>query len=538
MVEVKLPSIEELTLVGPELALIVAMCAVVMVPFVQRRSVALPVVTAFIGLFVALFAALQIGHIPGGGVYVFAGSLAIDPFSQFFKMLLIVFALFILLQWLITSRSQTSVFDVPDYLCLLLGAVLGMALMVSATNLVMIVVAMETASLPSFALAGFRKRHRVATEGSLKYVLFGAASSAIGIYGMSLIYASTGEIGLAEIGAHAAREGISPLMGVGLMAMLAGIAFKLSAAPMHFWCPDVFEGAPIEITTFLSVASKGAAVCLLMRVLLSFGAAGAGFTEATQLSFVGLATGVAIVGGITATWGNLVAMHQSNIKRLLAYSSIAHAGYMIMAVSLVAAVNSTIAQDVAGAILFYLFIYMFMNLGAFTAVAMIAQHTGSEDIRDYVGLRQRSPAMAWALTLFLLSLFGMPGLGGFMGKIYLSFAMIDVVGAPAFVLIIVLFINTVISLYYYMRPVYYMMFKADEKSRPCFVPRPAGLALTLICAVMLLWTGILPSAASELAKEYATVYVKAPSDSAVVGAPSTDPVAVAPPQAIRLTEPD
>ncbi len=536
--EVKLPSIEELTLVGPELSLIVAMCAVVMVPFVQRRSVVLPVVTAFIGLFVALIAALQIGHIPGSGVYVFAGSLAIDPFSQFFKMMLIVFAMFILLQWLITSRSQTSVYDVPDYLCLLLGAVLGMAMMASATNLVMIVVAMETASLPSFALAGFRKRHRIATEGSLKYVLFGAASSAIGIYGMSLIYASTGQLGLAEIGAHAARQGISPLMGVGLMAMIAGIAFKLSAAPMHFWCPDVFEGAPIEITTFLSVASKGAAVCLLMRVLLSFGAAG--FIESTEISFVGLATGVAIVGGITASWGNLVALHQSNIKRLLAYSSIAHAGYMIMAVSLVALVNSTIAQDVAGAILFYLFIYMFMNLGAFTAVALIAQHTGSEDIRDYAGLIRRSPAMAVLLALFLLSLFGMPTLGGFWGKVYLCVAMIDVVGAAAFVLIIVLFLNTVISLYYYMRPVYYMMFMADEKSRPCFVPRAAGLAMTLVCAVMLLWTGILPSHVGELAREYATIHVAMRDDFAAAHTASTDSVAAVPvpPQAIRLTNPD
>lgn len=497
----------DLKLVMPEVWLVLTMCVVILVPFI-RRHIALPVVTTVVGLTLALlFVDLNASS------FVFSGMLVIDPFSQFFKVLLLVFTLFIVVQWLIISRAGTSVLDVPDYLCLLVGAVVGMTLMASAANLVMIFIAMETASLPSFALAGFRKADQRSTEGSLKYVLFGAAASAVGLYGMSLIYASTGSLALSEIaGVAAAEGGFSPLLGLGMMAMLASVAFKLSAVPLHFWCPDVFEGAPIEITTFLSVASKGAAVCLLLRIVLAFGSAGAALGP-DAVTFVGLATGVGILGGITATWGNLVALHQNNIKRMLAYSSIAHSGYMIMAVALAAIVGVESARPVTTAILFYLLIYMFMNLGAFTVAGLVTQQTGSEDIRDYPGLIRRSPAMAVLLALFLLSLFGMPGLGGFMGKIYVGTAMLEVGRSAGFLLIVVLFTNTVISLYYYLRPVYFMFFISDDPARPGFLPRPAGVAIAVICAAVLLWTGLLPQTAGNLAAAYADILAIPPQTS-------------------------
>jgi NADH-quinone oxidoreductase subunit N len=272
--------------------------------------------------------------------------------------------------------------------------------------------------------------------------------------------------------------------------------------PLHFWCPDVFQGAPMEVTTFLSVASKGAAVCLLLRVLMVFGAA----AEPGSHAFTGLGIGVAILGGVTATWGNLVALHQTNIKRLLAYSSIAHAGYMIMAGSLIVWNPAGSPNPIAGAILFYLLVYMFMNLGAFTVAAMIAgpDGRGSEDIRDYAGLSRRSPAMAALLSVFLLSLFGMPGLGGFMGKIYLMARMADA-GWPGFVLIAALLINTLLSFAYYARPIYHMYFVPDREARPSFFPQLSGLALLIVCTLALLWTGILPGTAGDLANDYATI---------------------------------
>lgn len=467
------------------------MCAVLLVPFVNRKNVTALTLCGVTGLIGAMVAtSFTFGH---GDQFrsIFSGMLTIDYFSQFFKILLMGFSLLVLVQWCVVSRKRTHVYDVPDFLCLLLGAVLGMSLMVCASNLLMIFLAVETASLPSYALAGFRKKLRKGSEGALKYVIFGSASSAIMLYGMSLIYGSAGTLNLAGIALHA-QAGVSPLMGVGLAALMAGLAFKLSAVPMHFWCPDVFEGAPIEVTTFLSVASKGAAVCLLVRVLHLFGPIS---PSDTGVGFGPMAVGVAIVGGITATWGNLVALHQTNIKRLLAYSSIAHAGYMTLAASVIM-VSGVDKSAAVGAILFYLFVYVFMNLGAFTVVALVSEETGSEELEDYSGLMGRSPTMAILLSMFLLSLFGMPGLGGFMGKIFLMKSMSQA-GLGGFVLVAVLLLNTLISLYYYMRPVYFMAFVADTANRPSFMPRGIAVGMLFACAGVLFWTGLLPAKVSD-----------------------------------------
>lgn len=515
----------DLRLIMPEVWMVLAMCAVLLVPFIRRGNATAPIAVAAVGLLLALFATLGTAAgegADGGGVFraVFHGMLAIDPFSQFFKILLIVFTMLILAQWLIvSSRREVSELDVPDFLCLLLGASFGMALMASANNLLMIFVAIESASIPSFALAGFFKKRLTSTESSLKYVLFGAASSGIMLYGMSLIYGSTGTLELSGV-AVAAREDFSPLLAMGMLGMMGGFAFKLSAVPLHFWCPDVFEGAPIEVTTFLSVASKGAAICVLVRVLDAFAVSGGmGY-------FGGIAAGVGILGAVTATWGNLVALHQTNVKRLLAYSSISHAGYMIMACSVILLGD---ASRVASAILFYLLVYMFMNLGAFTVAALIADRTGSEDIRDYKQLIRRSPALAIVLSLFLLSLFGMPGLGGFMGKIFLMTAMAKA-GAGGYVLIAVLLINTLFSLYYYMRPIYFMVFVADDQNRPAMSPRAIAWPLLALCVVMLLWTGFLPGFTGKLTSDYGTL-ISTPahraSSEAVVQAVSVDTVEAA-----------
>jgi NADH-quinone oxidoreductase subunit N len=518
-----------LRLVSPEICLALGMCAVVLAPMVRRGSRSLPAAAAIGALLVALAATLlTLAHVGATGRYVSGEMLAIDRFSQFFKLLLFVFTLLVIVQWLATRGRNAPPSDAPDFLCLLLGAAFGMALMASATHLLSIFIAIESASLPSYALAGFRKRHRVGSEASLKYVLFGAATSSVMAYGMSLLYGVSGSAFLPTIAAHASH-GVSPLFALGLLAMFVGIAFKLSAVPMHFWCPDVFEGAPFAVTTFLSVASKGAAICLTVRILLCFGAA----PGAPAPGLPGLALAIAILGAVTATWGNLVAYHQNNLKRLLAYSSIAHAGYMLMAISILAVAGVARPQlrdQVATSTLFYLTVYLFMNLGAFSVAALIAQDTGSETLDGCVGLGRRSPILAGLFTVFLLSLFGMPGLGGFMGKVMLAVAMVGTgrlsgVGFGGYLgaaLVIVLFANTLLSLYYYARPIQRMYLAPVGQERPPFVPRGAGLALLGLCAAALLWTGLYPSAVLTLAGAQARVLVS-PQDQDQATATAASP---------------
>ena len=505
---------------APEVVVVVAMCAVLAAPFLKSSARAVRA-AASAGIVIAIGATLWTLRPMTllGGDTLFAGLMAIDPFSQVVKLILLGFTLLVLWQAAVFRPADMDDSDTPDYVCLLLGALFGMMLMASANSLLMIVVAMESASLPSFALAGFRKRHRLSTEAALKYVLFGAVSSAVMIYGASLVYGGTGSLELGAIGT-AASTNMQPMLALGLAALLAGFAFKLSAAPMHFWCPDVFQGAPIEITTFLSVASKGAAVCMLVRLLAAIGDAGGSFE---------VFLGVAVLGVVTATWGNVVAFHQTSMRRLLAYSSIAHAGYMVMAASLLAI--GAYPDEVAAAILFYLVVYAFMNLGGFTLVGqMQLQHPHSsghnaarghadnqpayagDDIRTYTGMMRSTPAPALLLAIFLLSLFGMPTLGGFVGKIYLARVMVEA-GPYGVALMAALFINTLISLYYYLRPVYYMAFKQATQTESSPTPAsptafrlasPAGVVL-LLCMVMIFITGLLPESTFSLLRNHSRV---------------------------------
>jgi len=491
---------DEVAHVWPEIILAITMCAVLLTPMLRGPSVAGPSIAGLIGLGGAAIATgATMGH---ANEVLFHGMLVVDPFSQFFKLILIVMTALAIGQRISTNRTEMRPTSAPEYLCLMVGAVLGMCLIVSANNLLTIVIALETASIPSFALAGFRKRDTLSTEGSLKYVIFGAASTAVMVYGMSLVYGATGTLELGGIAA-AAGEAVTPMLALGLLAMFTGIAFKLAAVPMHFWCPDVFQGAPTDVATFLSVASKGAAACLLLRIMQVFGATQVG-PDAT--GFGGMAIAVGLLGAVTCTWGNLVALHQTNMKRMLAYSSIAHAGYLIMAVALLP-LGATPAEQstVAGAVLFYLMVYGFMNVGAFTVAAIVESRTGGRDTTDYANLFRQQPALAAAMTVFLLSLFGMPGLGGFLAKIQVMKGMAQF-GMPGFVLIAVLLINTLLSLYFYLRPVYFMAFVEESQGQPMArPPRNWAAAILAVCVIALIWTGI-DLGTTHLTAEYGSVH--------------------------------
>jgi NADH-quinone oxidoreductase subunit N len=402
--------------------------------------------------------------------------------------------------WMLGSAEREK--DAPEFFVLLLSSALGMVLMVSTLNLLMIVIAIELASLPSYAIAGFDKRSRVGAEASLKYVIFGAVTAAIMVYGVSLLYGFYGTMNVTEIatGMFSSEVGTGLVPAVGLLAFFVGVAFKISAVPFHFWCPDVFEGAKIEVTTWLSVSSKAAGLCLLLRVVFTL-ANTAGVDQMTVEQTLGwLAWGIGIVAALTCTYANLVAYQQNNVKRLLAYSSIAHAGYMLMAGAVLMVLKPDpldptrpSAHAAISAVVAYALVYLFMNIGAFGTVAMVYQATGKETLDAYRGLWRRAPWLAVPMAICLFSLVGMPPLGGFMVKFWLLGALFEagsnlVSTKPLlYSLVIVAVLNTLLSLFYYLRIVREMFLNDDDQ--PAMSVPVGGLAIVNVCAAVLVVTG-------------------------------------------------
>ncbi len=490
---------------APEAILIGTIVLVLLAPFFLRRSKLACAAISLVGLFLAFAATLFIGTHDFGEQ--FHGMLVIDPFGRMWKGILFLFTVGIIVLWLSSVASHFHESDGPEFFTLLLSATLGLSLMGQTSNLLMIFLAIELASLPSYVLAGFRKTHRVGAEASLKYVLFGAASSAIMVYGLSLLYGLFGTLQLSSI-ASQLTSGVTvnpTLLSIAIGAVIVGIAFKIAAVPFHFWCPDVFEGASVDVTAFLSVASKGAAIILLSRVLMTLAGA-AGFHDRPGLSLTALAVVIGAMGAASATLGNVAAFTQTNIKRLLAYSSIAHAGYILCAMSLLvrsshAEAGSDFLSPTVAAILLYLAIYLFMNLGAFTVAALVWRQTGSEKIADYAGLGRRSPLLAICMAAFMFSLVGLPPLAGFNAKIAILWPLIQN-GGWWWALVAVIAINTILSLYVYARVVKTMFL--DSSDREAFTPNPVGLALSAFCAfalvAMFIGIGLLQSLALKGAR--------------------------------------
>lgn len=510
-----LPWSEVLTLL-PELCLLAAVCVALIAPVLPplratlRASHGPLTALAAAALIAAVLSAIAIlagwGGLSVPESTVLDGMLAVDPFALSVKIIICLFTLLVIVLWSNTTRGSVRLADGPDYVSLVLSGALGMCLMASATNLLMVFLAIEAASFPSYALAGFNKQTRRSSEASLKYVLIGAAASALMLYGLSMLYGYYGTLDLAPIAQRLAAEGMSAGLLMGVFGLLIGIGFKLSAVPIHFWCPDVFEGASIEITTFLSVASKAGAIALLVRIMMTLGHFSAG-EEASRV-LVGIGSFVGLVGVVTATWGNLAAYFQTNVKRLLAYSSIAHAGYMIMLAGLLtAAMDRAQPTAVVYALLFYLIVYAFMNLGAFAVAAVVAKETGSESLDEYAGLGQRNAFLAVAMGCFLLSLFGMPLTGGFWGKVRFGFEMWD---EGMWWLVVALIVNTVFSLYFYLKPIIIMVWKQPESSR-ALTMAPAMYAVVLIALLGVFATGLAPDRATAWAQRHSAMVFTMPA---------------------------
>jgi NADH-quinone oxidoreductase subunit N len=439
---------------------------------------------------------------------LFSGLLVYDNFTIFLKLFLLGFAS--LLVWLSLLTGIPDREDSGDFYVLLLGATLGMMLMASANHLLMVFLAIEMASLPSYALAGFLKGRRQSSEAALKYVVYGGGAAGVMLYGISLVAGKYGTGYLPELAlALSQAPSLDPLMVLGVLFILIGFGFKLAAVPFHFWCPDVFEGAAAEIAGFLSVASKGAALALTGRfALMLTGLAVPGLADADPAKAAAawqnvapfLAPALGLVAAVTATFGNLAAFVQTNLKRLLAYSTIAHAGYMLMGLA-------TLTREGAAAVLFYLVAYLFMNLGAFAVVAFLRNRTGSEDLADFRGLGYRAPLLVFALAVCLLSLLGLPPLAGFMakfqifqvlfsaGQLYVDLGL-DGVGYLMYALLVIAGLNSVLSLFYYVKVLRVMVLERPleevegREPRPLPVP-PGADAYALLMAVLLLVTGIL-----------------------------------------------
>ena len=368
------------------------------------------------------------------------GMMVVDTFAIFFKVLIAVAAILVVV---FSMLSRELVNDgkprIGEYYSLMLAMTFGMYLMVGANDLLMMYMAIEIVSLSSYAIVGFIKRVPRAAEASMKYVIYGGISSGIMLFGISFIYGITGSTNFGDIFSYLGMPNAetAPLNAftMATIMILAGIGYKISAAPFHFWTPDVYEGAPITMTAYLSVASKAAGFAVLVRFLTSSFPAPMEHFDWRML--------IAIISVATMTLGNLAALQQSNLKRLLAYSSIAHAGYMLMGV----VVSSTYGIS---AILVYFAVYLMMNLGGFFAIQKIAEQIGSEEIEDYRGLGPRMPLVGVLLGVFMISLVGLPPTAGFIGKLFLFSALVQQ-GNEWGWLAVVGVINSVISLYYYVR---------------------------------------------------------------------------------------
>ena len=513
---------------SPMLALTATMLAVVACPLVVGRTPRIIAAAASLGIVAAFVFALRVaGSVANRGVSGFstqptAGLLIADNLSACFQVILIAFLGAVSYLWWIGSAETER--NAPEFFILLLGSALGMALMVSTSNLLMIVVAIEVASLPSYAMVGFDKRDRLGAEASLKYMIFGAVCAAIMLYGASLLYGLVGSLSVADVAKYAVAQfaaGENRLLTLaGLLCFLAGIAFKISAVPFHFWCPDAFEGAKIEVTTWLSVASKAAGLILLTRIVLTFCAAVDG---PLAMSLVHpLAWAIGIMAAVTCTDGNFAAYKQRSVKRLLAYSSIAHAGYMMMAAAVFLHPASRDHASGLTALLAYIIIYFFMNLGAFGVTALVAWDTGTDRIEAFNGLIRRAPWLAVPMVICLMSLVGLPPFAGFIGKWWVLVALGNLNDPLGWFLVIAAVLNTLISLYYYLRIVVQMTLRDDGRA---VVHSPiGGIALVNLCAVALLalfvWAQPLQSVADRFSRHLfeATAAAATPADPDAVTA--------------------
>src|SRR5580704_4858664 len=502
-----------LVLFLPELTLCATIVVLLLVRLCNLDRIIRPVGVSLLGGLIALVIAAKEFYDLADGIQpatpIFTGLLAYDQFTVFFRLFLITFV--ILVTALTALSGIPDLEDGPDFYTLLFGATIGMLLMASTNNLLILFLGIEMASVPSYAMVGFLKGRRKASEASLKFVVYGAGAAGVLLYGVSLLSGLLGTANFAEmavritdlVGTHGMSDPTVRTVLLGILMVLVGLAFKLSIVPFHFWCPDAFEGAAAEVAGYLSVASKAAAFALLIRfchILI-----GEHVEGLAHLNYA-LGLGLGMVAALTATFGNLAAYSQRNVKRLLAYSTIAHAGYMLMAVAAMMVIlngphvpNVDVAFNVTRSIeglLYYLCVYMFMNLGAFAVVALIRNEIFSEEIEDYAGLAQQAPRYCLCLAVCLVSLVGIPPFGGFFAKwaVFSSLLQAGYVSKIMWVVLVIGGVNTVFSLFYYVRilKAMYLAPRAETAKRATDTLPAGAYAIIIALPVLLMGIGVTP----------------------------------------------
>jgi NADH-quinone oxidoreductase subunit N len=462
----------------PEIVLsLFGMAIMVLDPLVdERSSQKLLGFIALIGSVSAIAATLYQSQFPGLG---FWGVIKVDAFSTFFHVLITAITAVVILSSF--EYMQAQQIRAGEYYGLIIFGAVGMCLMSSAVELVLIFIALEISSISTYVLTGFRRRAAISSEASLKYFLLGSFATAFFLYGVALTFGATGSTSISLI-AQALRSNPIPVLAyAGIAFMFVGLGFKVAGAPFHIWTPDVYEGAPAPVVGFMSTAPKAAAFAVLLRVMF----------EANAPGRLGL---IWVAAALSMTLGNVGALVQQNVKRLLAYSSIAHAGYTLVAFA-------TLPNNGVPAAMFYTASYAAMNVGAFAVVSHIAG-AGERYVTldDYAGLGRRSPLLAATLTIFLLSLIGIPMTGGFFAKFYVFSAALQ---ANLVGLTIIGVLNSAVGAYYYLRIIVVMYMREAREELPAIPVTPALSAALAISVAATLYLGLLPGRVLQYASRSA-----------------------------------
>ena len=443
----------------PEILLIVLAAIVLVVDLVwpKERKRDLGWMTAG-GLVVILVITLLFAR-PGSEPRLIWGGMLVEDWMGFtFTVLFLIGAAITSLFAMENKRLQRG-----DFYILMLVSTLGMSLMAASADLIMLFLAIETTSIPLYIMAGFFRNDDLSTEAGFKYLLFGAAASAVMLYGFSLLYGFTNQTNIYTLAELMLRGGLGDMAIVAsILLILVGLGFKISVVPFHFWAPDVYTGAPTAVAGFLSTASKAAGFAVLIRVLMI------AYPTTVAPTWVAITAAIAVA---TMTLGNVVAIPQKNIKRLLAYSSVAHAGYILIGVVAFSPLGITSS-------VFYIFVYLITNLAAFGIVAIVWRSAGSDDISAYAGLSRRAPGLALAMLIAFLSLAGMPPLGGFVAKFYVFAAAIN---SNLVWLAVIGVLNAIVGLYYYLivlKVVY--LYRSEDEDKPIRMTRPYTIALAIL----------------------------------------------------------
>ncbi|HYB41811.1 MAG TPA: NADH-quinone oxidoreductase subunit N [Candidatus Methylomirabilis sp.] len=473
------PPVIDLRAIGPALVLTVTALIVLLLDLLPPRDRKEHLGFAGLaGVVVALIVTLRSW---GPETRAFRGMVALDGYALFFDLVIGYATGLVLLLSMDYLRRRDA--DTGEYYILVLLGAVGMVLMASATDLIVVFLALETMSLSLYVLAGFFRGRIEAGEASMKYFLLGAFASGFFLYGIALVFGATGSTNLERIAAAVAAGGArDPLLVTGAGLLLVGFGFKISSVPFHMWTSDVYEGAPTSVTAFIATGSKAAAFAALLRVL-------GAYTRGVPLDWAPLLWVLAV---LSMTLGNVVAIAQQNLKRMLAYSSIAHVGYMLVGV----VAGGTLGH---GSVLFYLLVYTFTTAGAFGVILLLERDSREAVLlEDYAGLAARHPVMALALTVFLLSLVGIPPTAGFVGKFYLFGAAVR---AGYIWLAVIGVLNSAVAAYYYLRLIVYMYMREPEAGRvTVLTPSFAGCLALVVAAWGVVQLGVLPAPLLDLAQ--------------------------------------